>query len=140
VQKLTEIDEELAKNEPISSTNSAISNKHKAMLGAVLAQTLNLDLTSSDFNRFAARVGMVVGGRDVEQNGLGFNNLIYMAVAAADSDSASVAVGYCSGAGGSASVMTATGICIAFSPNSGRNASKLRPSVLMTLMECLRRS
>ncbi|WP_257250937.1 ATP-dependent nuclease [Burkholderia cepacia] len=80
VQKLTEIDEELAKNEPISSTNSAITSKHKAMLGAVLAQTLSLDLTSSDFNRFAARVGMVVGGRDVEQNGLGFNNLIYMAV------------------------------------------------------------
>ncbi|KVM07647.1 ATP-dependent endonuclease [Burkholderia ubonensis] len=80
VQKLVEIDEELAKNEPILSTNSAITNKHKAMLGAVLAQTLSLDLTASDFNRFAARVGMVVGGRDVEQNGLGFNNLIYMAV------------------------------------------------------------
>ncbi len=80
VQKLTVIDNELAKNDPISSTNSAISNKHEAMLGAVLAQTLKLDLTSSDFNRFAARVGMAVGGRDVEQNGLGFNNLIYMAV------------------------------------------------------------
>lgn len=80
VQKLTNIDGELAKNEPISTTTSAISTKHKAMLGSVLAQTLKLDLTPSDFNRFAARVGMLVGGRDVEQNGLGFNNLIYMAV------------------------------------------------------------
>lgn len=80
VQKLTKIDDELTKDEPISSTNTAISTKHEAMLGAVLAQPLKLDLTSSDFNRFAARVGMAVGGRDVEQNGLGFNNLIYMAV------------------------------------------------------------
>lgn len=80
VQKLTDIDDELAKNEPLSSTNLAISTKHEAMLGALLAQTLKLDLTASDFNRFAARVGIAVGGRDVEQNGLGFNNLIYMAV------------------------------------------------------------
>lgn len=80
VQKLTDIDDELAKNEPISTTTSAISNKHQAMLGSVLAQILKLDLTPSNFNRFAARVGMLVGGRDVEQNGLGFNNLIYMAV------------------------------------------------------------
>ena len=80
VEKLTTIDEELAKNEPISSTNEAISVKHESMLGKVLAQVLKLDLTSSDFNRFASRVGMAIGGRDVEQNGLGFNNLIYMAV------------------------------------------------------------
>lgn len=80
VQKLTDIDEELSKNEPISTTTSAISTKHKTMLGSVLAQALKLDLTPSDFNRFAARVGMLIGGRDVEQNGLGFNNLIYMAV------------------------------------------------------------
>ena len=50
------------------------------MLGKELAQLLRLDLTSSDFNRFAARVGLAVGGMEVEQNGLGFNNLIYMAV------------------------------------------------------------
>lgn len=80
VQKLTNIDNELAKNEPISTTTSTISTKHKAMLGDVLAQALRLDLTPSDFNRFAARIGMLVGGREVEQNGLGFNNLIYMAV------------------------------------------------------------
>lgn len=80
VEKLTAIDEELAKNKPISTTNAVISTKHESMLGTVLAQALKLDLASSDFNRFAARVGMAIGGRDVEQNGLGFNNLIYMAV------------------------------------------------------------
>ncbi|WP_329762805.1 ATP-dependent nuclease [Stenotrophomonas geniculata] len=80
VDKLATIDKELAKNEPISTTNAAISTKHESMLGTVMAQALKLDMTTSDFNRFAARVGMAIGGRDVEQNGLGFNNLIYMAV------------------------------------------------------------
>jgi len=80
VESLAAIDEDLAKKEPISTTNTAISTKHESMLGTVLAQELKLDLTTSDFNRFAARVGMAIGGRDVTQNGLGFNNLIYMAV------------------------------------------------------------
>lgn len=80
IKKLTAIDKDLAENEPISTTSAAISTKHESMLGTVLAQDLKLDLTTSDFNRFAARVGMAVGGRDVAQNGLGFNNLIYMAV------------------------------------------------------------
>jgi putative ATP-dependent endonuclease of the OLD family len=80
VDKLTAIDNELTNAEPISTTTAAIVSKHKTMLGEVLAQIVNLDLTSSDFNRFAARVGLTAGGRDVEQNGLGFNNLIFMAV------------------------------------------------------------
>lgn len=80
VEKLAAIDEALAKNEPISTANAAISAKHESMLGTALAQALELDVTTSDFNRFAARAGMAIGGRDVEQNGLGFNNLIYMAV------------------------------------------------------------
>lgn len=80
VKKLKDIDDDLTKEAPISTTTSAISSKHEAMLGSLLAQTLKLDLTPGNFNRFAARVGMLVGQREVEQNGLGFNNLIYMAV------------------------------------------------------------
>jgi putative ATP-dependent endonuclease of OLD family len=80
IEKLAAIDEALAKNEPISTANAAIAAKHESMLGTALAQALELDVTTSDFNRFAARAGMAIGGRDVEQNGLGFNNLIYMAV------------------------------------------------------------
>jgi len=79
-KSLKAIDDELKGKPPVSSTSKAISTKHESMLGKELAQTLQLDLTSSDFNRFAARVGLAVGGMEVEQNGLGFNNLIYMAI------------------------------------------------------------
>lgn len=65
---------------PVSSTSKAITQKHKNMLGQELAQLLNLELSPSDFVRFASRVGLSVSGMEVEQNGLGFNNLIYMAV------------------------------------------------------------
>ncbi len=80
VKTLKTIDNDLKGKHPISSTNTAISNRYESMLGRQLAQLLHLDLTSGDFNRFAARVGLAVGGMEVEQNGLGFNNLIYMAV------------------------------------------------------------
>ncbi|MFT3736420.1 MAG: AAA family ATPase [Rhodocyclaceae bacterium] len=80
VQSLKAIDNELKGKPPISSTSTAIATKHESMLGAELAQSLQLDLASSDFNRFTTRIGMAVGGMEVEQNGLGFNNLIYMAV------------------------------------------------------------
>ena len=65
---------------PVSSTNDAITQRHTSMLGEELAQLLRLGLTPSDFARFASRVGLSVGDMEVEQNGLGFNNLIYMAV------------------------------------------------------------
>lgn len=65
---------------PISTTNTAITTRHESMLGKELAQLLDLEISPSDFNRFIARVGLAVGGMEVEQNGLGFNNLIYMAV------------------------------------------------------------
>lgn len=80
VKTLKVIDDHLKVKPPISSTNTAITAKHESMLGKELAQILQLDLTSSDFNRFAARIGLAIGGMEVEQNGLGFNNLIYMAV------------------------------------------------------------
>lgn len=79
-QDLKDVDTALKTKPPVSSTNAAISTKHESMLGKELAQILALELTAGDFNRFAARVGLAVGGMEVEQNGLGFNNLIYMAV------------------------------------------------------------
>jgi putative ATP-dependent endonuclease of OLD family len=79
-QSLKEFDEALKTKPPVSSTNLALNTKHENMLGSELAQVLALELTSGDFNRFAARVGLAVGGMEIEQNGLGFNNLIYMAV------------------------------------------------------------
>jgi putative ATP-dependent endonuclease of the OLD family len=78
--KLKEFDDVLRAQPPVSSTNEAIGKRHTSMLGAELAQALKLQLSPSDFTRFASRVGLSVADMDVEQNGLGFNNLIYMAV------------------------------------------------------------
>lgn len=78
--KLKEFDDVLSAQPPVSSTNDAIGKRHTSMLGTELAQALKLQLSPSDFTRFASRVGLSVADMDVEQNGLGFNNLIYMAV------------------------------------------------------------
>lgn len=45
-----------------------------------LAQALELGLSASDFQRLASRLSLQVDAFDLEQNGLGFNNLIFMAV------------------------------------------------------------
>lgn len=79
-KKLGEFEVALMAEPPVSSTNKAIADRHTSMLGAELAQLLNLELTPSDFARFSSRVGLSVAAMEVEQNGLGFNNLIYMAV------------------------------------------------------------
>ena len=79
-QKLKEFDLALKAEPPVSLTNEAIASRHSGMLGEELAQILKLELSPSDFVRFASRVGLSVGEMEVEQNGLGFNNLIYMAV------------------------------------------------------------
>ncbi|SFQ41091.1 ATP-dependent endonuclease [Variovorax sp. 770b2] len=83
-EKLQELlkafDEDIKPKPPLSTTNTVIGDKHKAMLGPELAQLLDLELSPSDFARFAARIGLSVAGMEVEQNGLGFNNLIFMAV------------------------------------------------------------
>lgn len=50
------------------------------MLGEVLSQQLAVGLSPSDFVKVASRLSLVVADLEVEQNGLGFNNLIYMAV------------------------------------------------------------
>ncbi|MGT2469293.1 hypothetical protein [Paraburkholderia terrae] len=39
-----------------------------------------MSLSPGDFQRVAARLSLAVESFDIEQNGLGFNNLIYMAV------------------------------------------------------------
>ena len=73
-------DEELKKHEPIINTHTAIKSRHDTMLGPQLAQALELGLSGSDFQRLAARLSLQVDFFELEQNGLGFNNLIFMAV------------------------------------------------------------
>lgn len=77
---LQELDGELKAHLPIVSTHEAINNRHKTMLGPQLAQLLEVGLSASDFKSLKSRLSLVVDAFEIEQNGLGFNNLIYMAV------------------------------------------------------------
>lgn len=77
---LKALDEELKKHQPIINTHTAIKTRHGIMLGAQLAQALDLGLSASDFQRLASRLSLLVDSFEIEQNGLGFNNLIFMAV------------------------------------------------------------
>lgn len=77
---LKKLDEELKKHEPVINTHMAIKGRHDSMLGPQLAQVLDLGLSGSDFQRLASRLSLLVDTFEIEQNGLGFNNLIFMAV------------------------------------------------------------
>ncbi|WP_342659089.1 ATP-dependent endonuclease (plasmid) [Sphingomonas sp. NY01] len=77
---LTELDKQLKKHKPILDTQSAISGRHQTMLGEQLAQIVNVELAGSDFSKLAARLSLLVDTFEIERNGLGYNNLIFMAV------------------------------------------------------------
>jgi putative ATP-dependent endonuclease of OLD family len=77
---LRELDKELKKHKPIKETHDAISGRHSSMLGPKLAQALEVGLAGTDFGKLAARLSIVVDTFDIERNGLGYNNLIFMAV------------------------------------------------------------
>lgn len=79
-EALKKLDDELKKHQPVITTHKAIKSRHDSMLGPQLAQALNLGLSGSDFQRLAARLSIMVDAFEIEQNGLGFNNLIFMAV------------------------------------------------------------
>jgi putative ATP-dependent endonuclease of OLD family len=59
---------------------AAITDQHTGMVGPQLAQALKVDLSGSDFKRFSSRLSLMVDTFEIEQNGLEFNNLIFMAV------------------------------------------------------------
>lgn len=77
---LKTLDDELKKHQPIINTHTAIKIRHASMLGPQLAQALEMGLSGSDFQRLASRLSLLVDAFEIEQNGLGFNNLIFMAV------------------------------------------------------------
>lgn len=81
---LAKLDLELKAKKPISDTEEAITKRHSDMLGSVLLQSIQVSLSPSDFQRVAARLSLLVETFDIDQNGLGYNNLIYMAVVLAD--------------------------------------------------------
>ncbi len=77
---LQDLDKELKTHLPIVDTQRAIDTRHRTMLGEQLAQLLEVGLSASDFKSLKSRLSLVVDAFEIEQNGLGFNNLIYMAV------------------------------------------------------------
>lgn len=77
---LQELDGKLKAHLPIVNTHKAINSRHETMLGPQLAQPLEVGLSASDFKSLKSRLSLLVDAFEIEQNGLGFNNLIYMAV------------------------------------------------------------
>jgi putative ATP-dependent endonuclease of OLD family len=77
---LRDLDEQIQQHAPILNTQNAIVSRHGNMLGGQLAQALSVGLSASDFQRLASRLSLSVDAFEIEQNGLGFNNLIFMAV------------------------------------------------------------
>lgn len=77
---LKRLDEELKAQKPIKDTQSAITGRHRTMLGERLAQVVDVGLAGTDFAKLAARLSLTVDSFEIERNGLGYNNLIFMAV------------------------------------------------------------
>lgn len=80
VDAIKALDVDLKKLTPIRDAQIAIAGRHSSMLGKQLAQALNVELTGDDFSKLAARVSLLVDALEIERNGLGYNNLIFMAV------------------------------------------------------------
>lgn len=79
-EALKKLDSDLKVHPPLIDIQSAVSGHHERMLGSQLAQALEVGLSASDFQRFSSRLSLMADSFDIEQNGLGFNNLIFMAV------------------------------------------------------------
>lgn len=70
----------LKRRAPFLSTNQAITARHNEMLGEHLAQALQLGVSGTDFKALSSKLSISTDGMDIDSNGLGFNNLIFMAV------------------------------------------------------------
>lgn len=79
-EALKKVDAELKGLKSIKDTQSAIAGHHQTMLGTQLAQALNIELAGNDFSKLAARLSLLVNAFEIDRNGLGYNNLIFMAV------------------------------------------------------------
>ncbi|KGA60672.1 MULTISPECIES: ATP-dependent nuclease [Proteus] len=77
---LKQLDETLKQDKSIQSTHKAISTRHDSMMGTQLAQELAVGLSVTDFQRLSSRLTLTAEAMEIEKNGLGFNNLIFMAV------------------------------------------------------------
>tara|TARA_R100000935_G_scaffold36463_1_gene57470 strand:+ start:1165 stop:2898 length:1734 start_codon:yes stop_codon:yes gene_type:complete len=79
-KKLADLDKDIKALKAIVETQEAITGRHNSMLGNQLAQMLSVELSGSDFTKLASRLSLLVDSFEIERNGLGYNNLIFMAV------------------------------------------------------------
>lgn len=79
-EALKKLDAELKLHPPLVNIQAAVTGHHSQMVGTQLAQALEVGLSGTDFKRFSSRLSLTVDSFEIEQNGLGFNNLIFMAV------------------------------------------------------------
>ena len=70
----------LQRRSTVVATGEAITGRHMEMLGEQLAQELQLGVSGTDFKALSSKLSLATDGFDVDSNGLGFNNLIFMAV------------------------------------------------------------
>ncbi|KPW03626.1 ATP-dependent endonuclease [Pseudoalteromonas sp. P1-8] len=70
----------LKRKPPLVSTGNSIVEKHKDMLGKQLSQELSLGLSGADFKELSSKLSITANGMEIDTNGLGYNNLIFMAV------------------------------------------------------------
>ncbi|MCQ1833356.1 ATP-dependent nuclease [Neorhizobium galegae] len=77
---LKDLDKDIKNVQALKDAQDAIFGRHQTMLGAQLAQVLNVELAGNDFGKLAARLSILVDAFELDRNGLGYNNLIYMAV------------------------------------------------------------
>lgn len=73
------VDSHLDATQPVVETRKAISARYDEMLGERLTQTLHLKLSPQDIAKVTSRLAILADGFEIERNGLGYNNLIYMA-------------------------------------------------------------
>ncbi len=74
--------EDLAKAEVVREAGKSIVERLKGTTGPVLAQTAELRFTEAEFGRISQNLRALVGDSvalDLEENGLGYNNLLYIA-------------------------------------------------------------
>lgn len=77
---LKDLDKDIRQVQPLKDAQDAIFGRHQTMLGAQMSQVLNVELAGNDFGKLAARLSLLVDAFELDRNGLGYNNLIYMAV------------------------------------------------------------
>lgn len=79
VEMVAKVDEELKKQKPVSGASNAINRKIADITGADLSQQIDMSFAGTEFKKILGRLALFVEGMDVEQNGLGYNNVVYTA-------------------------------------------------------------